>query len=561
MIDWQGFRSHVTKLMEEWHIPGVAVGIVKDGEAIFAEGFGCTDINTKQKVTADTQFSIGSSTKAFTTTAIGLLVDEGVLNWDVPVRRFLPEFRMYDSVAADRVTLRDMACHRTGVPRYDAMLFNPVFARGDILDRLQYLKPTKDFRTKWQYNNLMYASMGSIIDRVTGITWEEFVRERLLGALGMTNSSFDCSEIVTAPDHAWPHEAVDGKISRVEFMSIGATGPAGSINSSVKDMAKWLQFNLSGGKINGKQVMATPTITDIHSLQIPMQSPQMDPELSQGCYCLGWMSVHYRGHHVVQHGGATVGFQTEVAFLPEENFGVVVMSNNNSPAPTFIARRVFDLLLGLEPIDWSAKAKERRAKMEQAKVENKDLPKVANTSPAHALEEYVGTYRHEGVGDVTVAINEEGNLTAIYATIFMTLTHRHFEVFDAKMPDFLRGFKMHVAFHGATDGSVLSLSLPLGFDPLLEDLVFIRVPDSCMTDAAFLNQFCGKYEFGGQVLTVNLNKQGSLTVELPGQPVINLVPHKDTTFNFKGLPGFSITFGEGAAKLTQSSGVFTATRE
>ena len=178
--------------MEEWHIPGAAVGIVQDGEVIFAEGFGVTDCNTGQAVTADTQFSIGSSTKSFTTMALGLLVDEGLVDSDSPLRTLMPEFRMSDSGASERVCLRDMACHRTGLPRYDLMLFNPVFTRKDILDRLRYIKPTKELRASMQYNNLMFAAMSDTIRRVSGLTWEEFVRLRLLTPLGMTNSSFDC---------------------------------------------------------------------------------------------------------------------------------------------------------------------------------------------------------------------------------------------------------------------------------------------------------------------------------------------------------------------------------
>ncbi|MBT9156479.1 MAG: D-alanyl-D-alanine carboxypeptidase [Firmicutes bacterium] len=560
MEDWTHLRAHVEKLMKEWHIPGAAVGVVQDGEVVFAEGFGVTDCNTGQAVTADTQFSIGSSTKSFTTTALGLLVDEGVVDWDSPVRTFMPEFRLFDSVASERVCLRDMACHRTGLPRYDAMLFNPVFTRKDILDRLRHLKPTKDLRTSWQYNNLMFAAMGDIVRRVSGLTWEEFVRQRLLTPLGMTNSSFDCDEILSAPDHAWPHREVDGKISRIEFMSIGATGPAGSINASAKDMAKWLKFNLDLGKVEGKQFLAEATIKEIHSRHIPMRGMQDEEGLQQGNYCLGWMSGFYRGGHVIQHGGATVGFATECAFMPSHKTGVVVFTNNNGPVAQFVARYVFDTVLGLEPVDWSGKAKEKRAQSEAAKVDQGDLPKVQNTTPSHPLDDYKGTYRHPGLGDLAVGFDENGDLTATYGTIDMKLSHRHYDVFDAKMPDFFRGFKMGVTFQGAQDGSIFSVALPLGFDPLLEDLVFTRVPDNMMSELSFLAPFCGDYEVAGMPLKVVLNKQGSLTVAMPGQPVITLVPYKGTTFNFEGLPGFSLTFGDNKAELTQPGGVFTANK-
>ena len=558
MNDWSHLRAHVEKLMQEWHIPGAAVGIVQDGEVVFAEGFGVTDIDTGQPVTADTQFSIGSSTKAFTTTALGLLVDEGVVDWDVPVRTFMPEFRLYDSVASDKVSLRDMACHRTGLPRYDAMLFNPVFTRKDILDRLRYLRPTKELRAAMQYNNLMFAAMGDIIRRVTGLTWEEFVRQRLLTPLGMTNSSFDCGEIVLAEDHAWPHKEVEGKISRIDFMSIGATGPAGSINASVKDMAKWLKFNLDLGKAEGNQLLAEATIKEIHSRHIPMRGMGDEEGLQQGNYCLGWMSGFYRGGHVIQHGGTTVGFATECAFMPSHKAGVVVFTNNNGPVSQFVARYVFDTVLGLEPMDWSGKAKEKRAQSDAAKVAQDELPRVPGTSPSHPLEDYVGTYRHPGLGDLTVELSEDGALLATYGTIDMTLSHRHYDVFDAKMPDFFRGFKMGVIFQGGHDGSIVSIALPLGFDPLLEDLVFTRVPDNRMSELSFLEPFCGDYEVAGMTLKVTLNKQGSLTVSMPGQPLITLVPYKGTTFNFEGLPGYSLTFGESTAQLTQPGGVFTA---
>ena len=560
MNDWSHLRTHVEKLMEAWHIPGAAVGIVQDGEVVFAEGFGVTDCNTGQAVTGDTQFSIGSSTKAFTTTALGLLVDEGLVDWDAPVRTFMPEFRMFDSVASEKVCLRDMACHRTGLPRYDIMLFNPAFSRKDILDRLRYLKPTKDLRAAMQYNNLMFAAMGDIIRRVSGLTWEEFVRQRILSPLGMTNSSFDCEEILAFPDHAWPHKEVDGRISRIDFMSIGATGPAGSINASVKDMAKWLKFNLDLGKVEGQQVLAEATIKEIHSRHIPMRGMGDEEGLQQGNYCLGWMSGFYRGGHVIQHGGTTVGFATECAFMPAHKTGVVVFTNNNGPVAQFVARYVFDTVLGLEPVDWSGKAKEKRAQSDAAKIDQSKLAKVENTTPSHGLEEYVGTYSHPGVGELTVALDENGALTATYGTIEMKLSHRHYDVFDAKMPDFFRGFSMAATFQGAKDGSIYSIALPLGLDPLLEDLVFTRVPDSKMSERSFLTPFCGTYEVAGMKLQVDLNKQGSLTVSMPGQPLITLVPHRGTTFNFAGLPGYSLTFGDDKAELTQPGGVFSATR-
>ena len=377
----------------------------------------------------------------------------------------------------------------------------------------------------------------------------------------MLNSTFDCEEILTAPDHAWPHKEVDGKISRIEFMPIGPSGPAGSINSSVKDMVKWIQFNLNLGELDGKQLMTASTVKNIQSPHIPMRGSQDEEGLVQGNYCLGWMSGFYRGNNVIQHGGTTVGFSTEVAFMPKHKAGVVVLTNNNGPAASFIARLVFDTLLGLEPMDWSAKEKKQRAQRDAAKVKEGNLPKVENTSPSHPLEDYVGTYSHPGVGELTVELDENGKLVATYGTIDMRLTHRHYDVFDAKMPDFFRGFKMGVAFQGAMDGSILSISLPLGFDPLVEDLVFTRVPDSSMSERSFLEPFCGDYDVAGQTLKVSLNKQDLLIVEMPGQPAITLVPYKGTTFNFEGLPGFSLAFGENQAQLTQPGGVFTATKK
>lgn len=233
-----GLNRYIEEQMKAWKVPGLSIAVVKDGEVIMMEGYGHRDIDQRLPVTPNTLFAIGSTTKAFTALAAGILADEGTLDLDTPVKEYLPQFKMYDSFASERMSVRDMLCHRSGLPRHELMWYNSPLNREEIIERLQYLEPNVDFRTKWQYQNMMYMVAGYIIGHVCDSSWEEVVQNRIFTPLGMTSSQFSVETTQLQDDYALPYVVPEDKHKSVPFRNIDAMGPAGSINSNVKDMAQ-----------------------------------------------------------------------------------------------------------------------------------------------------------------------------------------------------------------------------------------------------------------------------------------------------------------------------------
>ena len=282
-----GFKTFISQQMEEWEVPGCAVAIVKDGKVIFAEGFGFRDVRKGLKVTPQTLFAIASCTKAFTATAIGILANEGKIDWDTPVQDYVSAFKLHDPWATLRVTVRDLLCHRSGLARHDAMWYGSSLTMKDIFDRIQYLEPNLDFRSAWQYSNITYSAVGCLIEQITGKTWEEFVREKIFNPLGMNSSNFSFEESKTFSDFALPYTSRENEVKELPFRDLTNIGPAGSINSNLVDMTQWLQFNLQKGKLGEQQILSEATLNLIHSPQIVMPGPVQYDELLPSCYGMG----------------------------------------------------------------------------------------------------------------------------------------------------------------------------------------------------------------------------------------------------------------------------------
>jgi CubicO group peptidase (beta-lactamase class C family) len=396
-----GYDEFVAKALQDWNVPGLAVAIVKGGEVVYAKGFGYRDVEGRQPVTADTVFSIGSSSKAFTTFVLGTLVDEGRLDWDKPVITFLPGFQLYDANATALITPRDLVTHRSGLPRHDLVWYNNnSLSRREMVEHLRYLEPNEQLRAKFQYNNLMYLTAGHLIEHLTGKTWEDNVRERIFEPLGMTNSNFSVLDSQKAPDFAQPYRERDDKIEKIPFRHIETVGPAGSINSSVNDMARWIRLHLSGGKVGDRQLINPAILADLHTPRMPSGAPPERPEILPVGYALGWFVEVYRGRPLVHHGGNIDGFSALVAMLPQDDLGMVVLTNRNgTDLPDLLVRHTADRFLKLDPIDWIG---EELAKLNTGKAADKeaeakkDTLRKPGTKPAHRLEEYAGEYEHPG---------------------------------------------------------------------------------------------------------------------------------------------------------------------
>jgi CubicO group peptidase (beta-lactamase class C family) len=567
-----GFDEFVQSAMKSWGVPGLAMAIVKDGKVVMAKGYGLRNVQANLPVTADTLFAIGSSTKAFTTMAMGILVQEGKLAWDEPVNKYLPKFALNDKVAGERMTPRDLVTHRSGLPRHDLVWYNAKLSRPELVARLPYLEPNEDFREKFQYQNLMFLTAGHLAAEVAGTPWEEVIRSRILDPIGMKNSNFAVSDSQKSRDFATPYTLKDKTAVDIPFRVIDTIGPAGSINSSVNDMSKWLLLNLGGGMIGGKRIVAARQVQDMHRPQMVIQAfPGLfeDPEIQQPAYGLGWFIESYRGKKRVHHGGAIDGFITQVSMIPEEGLGVVVLTNlGGSPLADIVARHASDRILGLEPIDWNGRSLKRREVGEKASASAKKSAgeeRKTGTKPAHTLDEYAGEYVHPAYGSVTVMRSGEG-LTARFHDLPMRLNHWHYETFRADVEEkSLSELKLFFQFFTDVQGEVDRLTVPL--EPSVQPIAFKKLPPARLTDAGFLRQLAGDYAMAENPafkMAVTLNGS-TLSITLPGQAALELEPAHGLTFNLKGLSGFSARFvveqGKPVQlKLIQPNGVFTLTK-
>ncbi|HET8841911.1 MAG TPA: serine hydrolase [Ktedonobacteraceae bacterium] len=564
-----GFEDCVRTTMQDWHVPGIALTIVKDGEVIFSQGFGKRDVEHDLDVTPRTIFPIGSSSKAFTTMALALLADEGKLDWDTPVKEYMPSFKLYDTFATERMTPRDLVCHRSGLPRHDLMWYGSPFTRKEIFDRLRYLEPSKDFRTVWQYQNLMYMTAGYLVEQISGHTWEEFVRLNIFEPLEMSRSIFDTTQAQQTADFSSPYQKKDGEARLIPFYGQQwAVGPAGSIVSCIDDMSKWVQLHLNKGKHKGEQFVSTGQISQMHSPHMVIDEGSEYEELLASSYALGWFVVPYRGHTLIHHGGNIDGFSTLVSFLPKENIGVVVLTNlDANPLGSILSYNVYDRFLGLEEIPWSKRNKEVFDTVEAAGEKGKEKAasdRVPDTQPSHALDVYAGEYEHPGYGKLI--IEQEGEqLQLRYNSFTGPLKHYHYDTFEFAIERF--DLTINVSFSVNPKGEVDGLTAP--WEQTVKDIVFKRIPRQEMMEKSFLEQFVGQYAMIGlpMMITVALKGEHALSLSLPGQPNYELLPSKGTAFTLKGLSGFSIEFrpdeGDGGmqATLVQPGGMFTARRQ
>jgi CubicO group peptidase (beta-lactamase class C family) len=471
----QKILTYIDASMKTWGTPGLAVGIVKDGKVILAEGFGKRDAEKNLPVTAKTRFILGSTTKAFTTMAMGILVDDGKLDWDKPVSYYLPQFKLMNEYATLHGTPRDLATHRTGLPRHDMVWANSAFSLEELVESLQYLEPNRDFRTTFQYNNLMYIAAGYLVGRVSGSSWEEVVRERIFKPLGMADSGCTVPELMSAADFSYAYDREKEKLTSRPFppptdkLMYGARA-SGSVNTTAEDMCKWMLLHLNKGMTGGKQIITRANLLQMHTPQIPVPwRPAEKSEAMYPSYGLGWMIDSYRDHYRVHHGGATMGFFSYVSLFPHQNLGIVVLVNMGGALPSIVANYASDVLLGLEPLDWNKKAQDQMKATAAAAPQEK---RVEGTKPAHRLEDYAGEYNHPAYGLLKVEAAQD-KLTATFHGQSSPLEHWHYETFRIAESDLRR---TRLTFQTNLRGEIVSVSAPL--ESAVKEIVFQRAQKS-----------------------------------------------------------------------------------
>lgn len=477
----EGFEDFVRAMLEEWKIPGVAIGLVKDGEVVLAQGFGKRDREAGQEVTPRTIFGIASCTKAFTALALAMLVDEGKLDWDVPLRTYLPGFKLSDSVASERVATRDILSHRTGLPGHDLVAYGIELTADELLQRLPHLEMNKDIRAAWQYNNLMYGVAGHLIHCLSGQRWDAFTRQRILEPLGMESTSFTIADVQQMSDYAMPYKLVNGEIQRTNFYRLaGADAPAGAINSNVEDMTKWLRCLLNQTRYGeGQRLVSEAQFQQLTGPQMimPPSSHQTEQytEESRMCYAFGWWVYSYRGHRIAQHSGGIDGFSVLTTFLPDDNIGVVVLTNREAhlvPVHGIFTYNACDRLLGLDEIPWNERTQLDYTRLTEQVEKGKheaEAKRVANAPLSHAPDDYIGQYEHPAYGVFQVQRDGEG-FKGLHNGFEYSFTHLHYDTFLAYLPRF--DLQLKATFALNLDGEIASLALPL--EPEVQPIVFKR---------------------------------------------------------------------------------------
>ncbi len=475
--DLRGFDEWAVATMAEWHIPGMAIGVVRDGQVVVAKGYGFRDVEGREPVTSRTVMGIGSNSKSFTVVLMGMLVDEKKLDWDTPVRTYLPDFRMWDEFATREMTPKDLVTHRSGLPRHDNVWYGRPFSREELYQRLRYLEPTASFRSRYQYQNLMFMTAGYLVEKVTGRGWDELVRDRIFLPLGMLRSNTTVRETPGAGDFAFPYTWRNDSLIRLPFRNIDPVGPAGSINSSIDDMLKYVQFRIDQGQYGGRRLLAQTTEKLIQSPQMATGASVDHLELGHAAYGLGLGVSTYRGFKLVSHGGGIDGYISAMSWLPEERIGIVVLTNlsGNNPVPTLVMRTLYDRLLGAPAVDWVARQREAdaRARERQERTRQERLAeRQEGTKPSHAPAGYAGTYEHPGYGTLVIEAAAGVDLTATLAPHQARLTHFHFDVWEIQDPGGVVPFSGRVRFLTNAKGQVDRVLVPL--EPAGAEIVFVR---------------------------------------------------------------------------------------
>ncbi len=407
-----GFPEFVDSTRQAWNIPGVAVAVVQDGEVAFVRGFGFRDAERRHPATARTIFPLGSTTKAFTALAVTMLHDDGILDLDAPLVGALPDFRLFDEQASARATARDFLSHRSGLPgQYDMLWLLTPMSRAELFARLVFLEPNAGLRERFQYSNVGYSVAAVVLERLSGMSWEEFLASRIFEPLGMERTGFLHRGAGLSDDRAQPYRSIGGITARVSssgsaaFDYVSLVAPAGGVSSTAEDMAKWLLLHLEGGKVGGRQLISEAMLAELFTRHVEITDPAYRIITQAEAYGLGWAMADYCGHTVVNHGGNIEGFSSLVSLMPDIGAGVVVLSNTLNLAGYDISRNAYDRLLGLEPLEDREPLNGVYAMLERARAEASQIaPPDPEAPPSLPVASYVGAYGHPAFGSAEVSL-------------------------------------------------------------------------------------------------------------------------------------------------------------
>ncbi len=466
----QDVDALVERARQEFNVPGIAVAVVKDGKVVLEKGYGVRRTGQPAPVTPDSLFRIASNTKAFTSAALGILVDQGKIRWTDRVVNLMPGFQMYDSYVTREMTVTDLLVHRSGLGlgEGDLMFFPPSnLTRAEILQRLRFLKPATSFRSGYAYDNLLYLVAGQLIPTVTGQSWDDFVQQKIFTPLGMTHSGASTETLLRAGDVAIPHAMVNGKLQPLEHENVDNNAPAGSIVSCVSDLAKWVTVQLDRGKTANGRLFSEAQSKTMWSGQtiLPIgNGPEgLRPNFYE--YGLGWFLRDYRGKRVVYHTGVLAGYVSRVLMVPDLKLGIVVLTNQEEEgAHSAIAWTIVDHYLGAPATDWVrafADMARKEAAEAAAQVSQTGGKRNTTSRPSLALASYAGRYQDAWYGDVIVA-EQAGKLTLTFThskQLVGDLEHWQYDTFVVRWRDRSLGADAFVTFSLKPDGSIAEVRM------------------------------------------------------------------------------------------------------
>jgi len=574
----KGIEEELNQILEMTHASGFSVAIVEGDKVVYTKGFGYRDYENKIPADANTLFAIGSSSKAFTSGILGQLRQEDKLDFNDSPIKHIPELRFYNDEMNRGITIKDMMCHRTGLPRHDLSWYLfPTADKDSLIGRIVYQEPFTGLRQNWYYNNFMFLAQGVIAERITGKSWEDNIRERFFRPLGMDRSNVSIDEMKTSSNAAFGYVVKqDSLIEKTDYYHISGMAPAGSINSSANDMSRWLLSWINGGKYKEQEILPEVYVQEAMSSQMVVNGALPDknfPDMHLANYGYGWFISSYRGHYRVEHGGNIDGFSANVAFFPVDSFGIVVLANQGGSAvPGLVRNLLADRMLQAGETDWVENHREQLEKNRNAQKEMADQSisgKISNTKTSHPQHEFTGLYSNPAYGDFKIYL-ENDSLFAAFKLDTLYLRHFHYDIFqpfNLTETGVDTTESIGIKFNFATnDGGDVS-NVKLKMEPTLEPIEFKKTLISIDVDETTLERYTGTYDLAGFEVKIYTKDKNTLFLFVQGQPEYELVPTGTNNFSFKSLDGFKVAFSAlvkdkyNEITLFQPQGNFTAKRK
>ena len=506
----QNIESVLNEVLESTKAPGFSVAVIDRNEIIYSKGFGYSDHENKIPASPNTIYAIGSCTKAFTTSILGILKNQEQLSFDDSPIKHIDGFSFFNDEMNGAITLKDLMRHSTGLPRHDlAWYLFPENNKANLVNKIKYQEPFNDVREKWYYNNFMYLLQGIIAEEITGKSWEENVAELIFEPLKMETTFSDINGLRNNNEAAIGYELIDGHTSKkMDYYDLRGISPAGSINSTVLDMANWLKAWINGGQFDGIQVLPSTFVNEAISSQMIISGGLPSKEhadLHFSNYGFGWFLSSYKGHYMVQHGGNIDGFTANTAFFPSDSIGIVVLTNQNGSAvPSLVRNIIADKVLNLPGSDWNGEFKKNKKEAKEIQKNaksNQSADKVEGTKPSHPLESYIGQYKHPGYGQFELSV-ENDSLFATFPKTKLWLKHFHYDIFEPFEVDETgidsTGFEIRMGFITGNDGEIKTLEAK--FEPAIDPIKFERIPIRFDVNQDDLKNYEGNYEFSGMTL-------------------------------------------------------------